>query len=292
MRTFLVIVFFCPLSFAQSTPGNAAAITAKSDVKSQRKEQYSPFPELATLKRTDPKAYEYQNTQLLLEMQMTLAKFGYGTRFTGVLDAATRSALKEYQQYNHLADTGELDEATWSTIQHDEEAIGPAYRPSLPKFGFLAWDDFFMASGAWFAKDEAQPEPTPATIECYKDLGQCVEAYSLSSAVLQIDTYRIARWDEIEIIAESQSLCGRASLNIGFQAHSVLHIGMSDTTKAECRTPPFDKPHVEVMRLGDGWDWWEKKISVDAAAKRKVIRIPDPVRVKTEFFGTESPSSK
>jgi len=265
-----VAVGTCCLALAQPKPND------------KPKTHYSPFPELAQLKKTNPKQYEERFTRIVLEAQMSLAKFGYGTRFTGELDSVTRNALREYQTYTGLPANGELDEATWLAIEHDEKIAGDGTnRRTFPMFYFSYLDSFLSASGAWFENDTT--EPTSATIECDKDRAYCVEGWSLYDGVAtQLDTYNITRWDNVEIDAETNEVCGRSTLKISLQAKSVLHIGVS----TGCFLPN-ETPRMEVMHLGDGWAWWSKQIEADAAAKRKVIRIPQPVRAKTSIFGDE-----
>lgn len=201
------------------------------------------------------------------------------------MDSLTRSALREYQTYTSLPASGDLDEPTWLAIEHDEKIAGyGTERTALPRFYFFNGDSYFHASGAWFEGDTAEPSAS-AEVQCDKDRMYCIEAYSLFSdvATLQIDTYAITRWDTVEIDAETGTGgCGRGTLKIGLQAQSVVHIGVS----TGCFLPD-ETPRMEVMHLGDGWAWWSKQIEADAAAKRKVIRIPQPVRAKTSIFGDE-----
>jgi hypothetical protein len=252
----------------------------------QAEKPYSPFPELAQLKRTNPKEYDRQFERLVLETQMSLAKFGYGTRFTGELDNLTKGALREYQTYTGLPASGELDEPTWLAIGHDEETAGYGTNRTafLPRFYFFDGDSYFHASGAWF-EDGVAGADTGVQIECDKSHSYCVEAWSVLG-LLNIESYDISRWDDVEIIAESILLCGRGTLKISLQARSVIHIGVSDGTKPGC-LGPGQKPKVSVVRLGDGEEWLIKQIEADAAAKRKVIRIPKAVHAKTSIFGDE-----
>ena len=49
------------------------------------------------LKNSEPKGFEKQRDQFTVMAQMDLAEFGYGTPFTGDLDAGTKQALRAYQ---------------------------------------------------------------------------------------------------------------------------------------------------------------------------------------------------
>jgi Putative peptidoglycan binding domain len=277
-------IWFCgllvsPVLMAQETQPSRNEDPKKPD---------SPFPHLAEVKQTNPKEYDQLSTVLLLDAQRNLATFGYGTRFTGELDATTRSALKEYQALNHLPTNGELDERTWLAIKVDEKAVGKEERP-LPHFTFSALDSFFVASGVWFENETAHPTG-PIHIVCDKKRGYCSEAWMLLDN-LDIDTYSISRWDDMEIIAETELPCGRGTLKINFQAQSVLHIGMSDGSKPGCLWFN-EKPRVEVMTLGDGQEWWMKQIEADAVAKRTIVRVPEGVRAKANIFGDGNQRSK
>ena len=277
LAAWFVLLLLVPRLMAQGTqPGGSDAA----------KKAYSPFPELRELKRTNPKEYERRFTRLVLDTQMALARFGYGTRFTGELDPATRAALKEFQAFNHMPATGDLDVATWSAIDRDDLAI-TRRRDSLPEFRFFNFGASFSASGAWFENDKSEPTG-PIEISCDKDRGYCVEAWVLYG-VLQIDDYRITRWDNVEIVAEQDNGCARTSLTIGFPTQSVLHTAMDGINGC---TLPNLKPRLEVMKLGDGRAWWLKATDADWDAKRKIIRVPDAVRVKTEIFGYEKQEPK
>jgi hypothetical protein len=277
LRPFAVVLgafWLCGLAVAQNKP------------EEKPRAQYNPFPELAQLKKSNPKQYDERFSRLVLETQMTLASFGYGTRFTGEVDALTQSALREYQAYTHLPITGELDEATWLAIYRDHLSVGPYGRESYSTLTFFDWGSAVNVTGAWFPSLESGEPSGNATIECSKANSSCIEAWTLYS-LLHIDSYTITRWDDVRIVAESTQLCGRETLQIGLQAQSVIHVATSDVTKPGCKSPGFNKSRQEVSYLRDGSQWWSKQIAADAEAKKRVYRVPKAVRVKTSIFGDE-----
>ena len=102
-----------------------------------------------------------------------------------------------------------------------------------------------------------------------------------------LDQYNITRWDDVEIVAESNGPCSRSTVTIAFAARTVIHTSASDS-KPGCLWPN-EKPRVEVVKLVDGMEWAMKHEQIDNAARRKIIRISEAVRVKSGiFWSTES----
>jgi hypothetical protein len=79
MRMLLALTFVGQLVVAQNKSADKPNAT-----------EYNRFSELAKLKATDPKEYEKQMAAIVVDIQMMLARFGYGTRFTGILDPQVR----------------------------------------------------------------------------------------------------------------------------------------------------------------------------------------------------------
>src|SRR2546430_7224911 len=111
----MAVVLLGPFAFAQSSSVRVAA-----SLERQVKELEKQWTELRS---TDPAGWDKFKASTVLGAQEALAKFGYGTVFTAVLDEKTKVALRSYQARNGLPATGDVDVRTWIRLQEDRSAL-------------------------------------------------------------------------------------------------------------------------------------------------------------------------
>jgi hypothetical protein len=172
--------------------------------------------EFAAAKK-DPKQY----AELIMGVQLLLAKLGYGTTFTGDLDDYTKRALKEYQRYNGLPVTGEMNFETFQKVNADS-VVSSKDAVMLPpsESSLESWDKGYVSvSGTWLnAGEDDIPMPQASQISCFKDLGICLESQAVVfKGMLKADEdlYEIERWDNLEIVTKPiQGTCTRTITRI------------------------------------------------------------------------------
>ena len=189
---------------APSSPGPQKAEGTKSPQPekslSLSPEELKAQKELKALK-TRPKEYRV----LVLGVQIFLGRFGYGIGpYTGVVDEKMKTALRTYQQYVGLPETGEIDFLTLKHLTEDNQTLDQPL-PFLPKiaFHFENWDKAIQVQGTW-TRDSGLTDDAIQTsrISCFKEQKNCIEstAVMLNSnvPVLEVLThvYTIKEWDE------------------------------------------------------------------------------------------------
>jgi hypothetical protein len=188
------------------------------------------------MKQKDPSGW----AQTVLESQESLAKFGYGTLFTGRLDDRTKGALRAYQNRNVLPPTGELDYATWMRIQLDSAAL----RPDIPidpmyMFSDSDWDNVLTAEGVWLEQGKEPTDKTPLTsvrIECIKSNRMCIVA-THGATLIHLQYLTVERWDRFEIETQPDDLpCGRENIHISRPEKAVLSINTAVYQNVEACT--------------------------------------------------------
>src|SRR5580704_2054408 len=267
---FSAVVVQCVLSLCASGASQSSQ-TPSSTQKGADKELEESFNEI----RKDPRSW----AQSLLESQESLAKFGYGTLFTGKLDDRTKEALRAYQGKNHLPATGDLDFATWKRIQHDgisleaDIPIGPMY-----VFNDSDWDNVVTAQGIWLEQGKEPTSETPlrtTRIECFKPNKVCVAA-THGDTLINIQYLNIARWDKFEIETQPDDLpCGREYIEINRSQKTVLTVNTAAYKNEEACTKLFGPPGKPMIsRLADDEPLINVKLKALREARDRILVIP------------------
>ena len=161
--------------------------------------------ELKALK-SRPKEYRV----LVLGVQIFLGRFGYGMGpYTGVVDEHMKKALRTYQQYVGLPETGEIDFLTLKHLTEDNKTLDQPL-PFLPKatFHFEQWDKAIQVQGTW-TRDSGLTDDAIQTsrISCFKEEKNCIESTAVllngNVPVLEVLThvYTIKEWDEEQLVS-------------------------------------------------------------------------------------------
>jgi peptidoglycan hydrolase-like protein with peptidoglycan-binding domain len=194
---------------------------------------------------------------------MLLARLGYQVGpLDAVLDEQTKAAIKAYEKKRGLKVTGDpLSFDTMKQVNIDRSALD--YEPvSLPLLYVYTefWDEgYFAANGTWRLAGEAMGAPEQATtIECRRSEGVCLEATAVvtrwSGAALGVDleTYKIERWDKHEIVTEPEDRqCTRYVRRINRLTKSVSGIRTTISRSGACAGVDAGE---ESMTLSDGME--------------------------------------
>src|SRR6266404_645260 len=166
----LMVIAACFVFSAQVT------IAQKASTEDRQQQDLKLFEkEWKEMQQKDPVGWTEFKASLVLDAQQSLAKFGYGTVFTSVLDDRTREALRSYQQHNGLPASGDVDVRTWMRLRDDDSTLASA-PPFLPPFMFLdsEWNDFVKVEGVWLEQGKEPDAATPirtGVVECTKSVG-------------------------------------------------------------------------------------------------------------------------
>src|ERR1700730_11527021 len=238
------------------------------------------------MKQKDPSGW----AQTVPESQKSLAKFGYGTLFTGKLDDRTKDAVRAYQNRNKLSPTGDLDYATWTQIQLDNAALVPEI-PVGPMYVFndSDWDSVLAHEGVWLEKGREPSDKTPLTstrIECIKSNRTCIAA-THRETLIHLQYLMIERWDKYEIETQPDDLpCGREHLHISRPEKAVLSINTAVYQNVEACTKLFGPPSKPVVsRLGDVRPLMHARLKAFREARDRILIIP--VDAKTDRQSTK-----
>ena len=198
-----------PKARSQSDPISKEADSTKSQQAgkslSLSPEELKAQKELKALK-SRPKEYRV----LVLGVQIFLGRFGYGIGpYTGVVDENMKKALRTYQQYVGLPETGEIDFLTLKHLTEDNKTLDQPL-PFLPKvaFHFEQWDKAIQVQGTW-TRDSGLTDDAIQTsrISCFKEEKNCIESTAVllngSVPVLEVLThvYTIKEWDEDQLVS-------------------------------------------------------------------------------------------
>ncbi len=239
---------------------------SRADNISQDKLEYE--KELAKIKVGKPTEYaEFQRLSTFVA-EMLLARLGYDVGpFDAVLDEKTRLAVKAYERNRKIPVTG--DPMSFETRQQiKEDSAELDHQPvDLPiRHLFLdSWDPGYVsAQGTWTMSGEesGMPEQT-SLIKCDRQLGTCIEATGIvnhhelgATLSVNIETYGIERWDEVEIVTKPlQFGCVRYTLRINRTQKSVSGIRSTTSDTEHCK---FLDNTEKYLTLEDGFSVWQK----------------------------------
>jgi len=173
--------------------------------------------------------------RLLLEAQVRLAEWGYGTRFTSEPDSETIPAIRLYQQRNGLPATGTLDGLTVVRMDADQEAVA-TYPFTLPPFYFPEeWpQDLFLANGV-FRDTSIGKVSGPIQIECYKERHLCFEEES-TTLTPNVAKMNIKQWTSDRIVAEEVAACYTNQLTIERGSKTIVHTSVKTHDEGPCKS--------------------------------------------------------
>jgi len=237
---------------------------------------------LKELKEKDPAGWSKLRAQEILDAQEDLARFGYGTVFTAILDEKTMEALRTYQKRSGLPVTGDADAATLRRLMEDKAELerhiplGPVY-----SFDDSNWNDFVTIDGSWFEQGkepDAKTPVLPARVECFKSASLCIVATQSSegSEYIHLEWFEVQRWDQFEIVTQSVDLpCGRETLQISRPDKTLLAINTAAYQNVEACTKLFGPPRgATVSRLGDGSKIMHARVAAFQTASKRIKLIP------------------
>jgi hypothetical protein len=210
------------------------------------------FRSILIAAKKDPGQYE----ELITGVQMILGRLGYGATFSGRLNEPTKLALKEYQRYNRIAQTGELNLETWRRLMSDltVSTTKPIPLPAS-QFNGSDWEKGFVsASGSWVNSGDVEPVmPQVSNIICAKGLGYCTESLAiLFDGLLKADTniFEIERWDDFEIVSKPlQSNCTRTVTRLNRSQKLVTSIRSKISDDLSCAAVEGSELH-SVLKSG------------------------------------------
>jgi hypothetical protein len=216
--------------------------------------------------RSNPATFTKFREKLLVQAQMILGRFGYGTKFTGIRDAETVEALRNYQAHKGIPVSGELDALTYYSVTSDDE-VAEKQLVDFGSYHFGWYDDYFSGGGAWDRMNTSEGSVQSSELECFRDRNVCVETDATALKVLGISTigakvteFSITKWDKFELIAEDASPdCERDELRINHGETTVSLIS-TPTYKHDFCQKTLGKPETITYALVDGTKiYWQRE---------------------------------
>lgn len=276
MVTGFCLVVFAALGVSQVNQpqrSDSRVSYLRSLTNEERKDYEELKADLDKKRQAGGKAFASIQAKLVLQAQMILGRFGYGTKFTGTLDPQTQEALRSFQANNGIPVSGRIDPLTYYALTHDDE-LADKHFVYFGVYSFDWHDTFGFFSGAWDRMNTSDSWVVSSTIECDKPRKTCTETRAERLRLWGTDTtvgghieYRITKWDEHEIMAEETlAPCERDELRINRQEKSVLLLPIPTYNADSCKQE-LGKRETAVYKLVDG-----TKISSEreeTASKRK-----------------------
>lgn len=292
-------------SHRQRTPASegkpARQLLTPEDQAKRKKEQQEFQNEMEKLRKTNPAEYQKAKSGFVLMAQMVLGQFGYGTVFNATLDERAQKAIREYQAYNGLAVTGDIDANTIDQMNADRKIVDEPASAFLPPLQLLinSWDDgWISASGSWIERGRSNETLSTSEIQCYKQHRLCVEAKAEEGVKISgisggfsvvVVPYDVERWDRYEIVTKTVEWpCGRENIHINRQEKSVTAISIpAYKDEKNCHTV-FGPPKSSTYDLADGARILELKSQARQTALRRILRVAEEAKSTTGIFEQES----
>jgi hypothetical protein len=210
-------------------------------------------------RKKDPTSFKKLKAETVLQSQMILGRFGYGTLFTGTLDTRTQDALRAYQQKKGIPASGNVDDLTYFALTKDGDAADAQPPSGLPSFKLFYHDDFVWGEGAWDRLNSSEGYLEAAHFECYKERSLCLEAnaveleiFGFRSINAKMTEFKVTKWDQYELVAEDNTPdCERDQLMINQQEKSVTILSTPTYKKESCKKE-LGQPQTVTYRLVDG----------------------------------------
>ncbi len=198
---------------------------------------------------------------LVLGSQIYLGRFGYGIGpFSGKLDQPTQDALRAYQKYVGISETGTINKETLEHLTDDNRTLDQIL-PFIPKYRFedANWEEMVSAHGTWALANLPVKEALQTSqISCHRKWNLC----SVSTAKLApgytatllsyTNLYEIETWNESEIVTKSAKTgtCVSTILRIRHAEQSITRLTSFERSETDaCATVV---PREIPMQLADG----------------------------------------
>lgn len=193
--------------------------------------------------KSDPAATNRFYSQAVLQSQTVLGQMGYGTLFTGTVDARTRSAIMQYQKEKGIYQSGNIDPVTFFALTADEDLLNERLvTPSTYNFYGDNWNEYFSADGGWDYRNQAGSWPVSSHIECSKSESLCTESdgteasiFGFTSVQATSTVFRITKWSDYELDAENIEPCEKDQMVIVRDEKSVtMHMISTQPDSISC----------------------------------------------------------
>jgi hypothetical protein len=237
---------------------------------------------LEDLRKEPPKAAKSHRVNLILMCQETLAEFGYGTKFNGELDTATKEAIREYQRRNGLAITGDLTAELLAQLHLDKEALkAPTALAPLSVY-IKGWDSgTVVAEGNWFEVG-TNDRISLVSLICHRDWQTCMQAQSEAPLGPEIGYFDITDWTDDRIVATREGLCGRTELVI---LRKTKNLSLTNTLLKDTDLCVHDwnlgnpgHRKVRVWAFKGGEELFIKELDQHAVAVERVRIVSEPAK--------------
>lgn len=219
--------------------------------------------------------------------QELLARFGYGTIFTGELDSRTKTALSEYQQRQSLPVTSNLDCPTILKINSQDRLAHPLTLDDLllegnGKAHVDEWQNgIAFVKGTWTITNDKMANPLQVSdVTCLRDQMKCREVtatifngnvFGKQSPLLTLleEEYSIERWDKYEIVTRPKDTnCTRYVLRFNRVQRQVT--GTRSTIHSEGACEGVERKEYSLV-LADGNDVVTAEEETRAKARRDLL---------------------
>lgn len=227
-------------------------------------------PEQADVQKTPQQIQEAKELEqlspeefrlLVLGSQIYLGRFGYGIGpFSGELDQPTQDALRAYQKYVGISETGTINKETLEHLTDDNRTLDQIL-PFIPKYRFedANWEEMVSAHGTWALPNLPVKEALQTSqISCHRKWNLC----SVSTAKLApgytatllsyTNLYEIETWNEAEIVTKSAKTgtCVSTILLIRHAEQSITRLTSFERSETDPCTTVI--PREIPMQLTDG----------------------------------------
>lgn len=242
----------------------------------------TPDQELELLK-TKPEQYR----MLVLGTQIFLGRFGYGVGpFTGEVDEATKQALREYQHYVGLPETGEIDYQTLKQLTDNNKTLDQAI-PFLPQYAFndQQGDHTISAQGTWARENLPVHEALQTSdFTCRRTLNVCIDSTAglspgnTQSLLVRTQYFEIDSWDEKSIVTKPTQTgpCAMTVVRIDREEKTIVR---STSVKREVDGPCATAPSFNrQFQLADGAQIYRALKQQKLEDTRKILRVEEPVQ--------------
>ncbi len=221
---------------------------------------------------------------LVLGSQIYLGRFGYGIGpFSGELDRPTQDALRAYQKYVGISETGTINKETLEHLTDDNRTLDQIL-PFIPKYSFedVNWEEMVSAHGTWALANLPVNEALQTSqISCHRKWNLC----SVSTAKLApgytatllsyTNLYDIETWNESEIVTKSAKTgtCVSTILRIRHAEQSITRLSSFERSETDaCATVV---PHEIPMQLADGSQIYRALKQQKNQDAQRILRVND-----------------
>ena len=231
-----------------------------TELNKERKDRAALKKELDSLARdTSAKAkreiafFDVVRMSQLISTQETLARLGYGVRFTGILDTPTKNAIRDFEHYHGITDTGDFDAPELAlAIRHVDEITTNQFGLKSLSVWTSSWAQSAHAVGTWRGAD---PPRQTSEIWCYRSLGTCHEEYSyLLSGQLYVGStdFQVENWNNDELRARFDAGCVSDVLSINRASEAVILVRSSRNQQLTICRELRQRTDDIAMQLVDG----------------------------------------